>query len=277
MRWPGSVRACLTRYFAAKILAQVAGDTGIVPVEIFAQAKPKEPSNSSVKNFLDLYTSAKAIGTLTKEKHTGKLITEWERLLSETGNKPEQVDISTAVSAFLAVKDEEELVSHRYDCRVSRQLASQKAVQIAATLTSTLLVHHVAPRLETILDKESKISHELVSAQIESRLGGGEGASAKGPDMRIWGKSKELSDVCTSSWLEVDVDGFCRWTGNSQSSVILQSSSLVQLRMGTTFDLQLSHPTTRLLTKAFSSSPLVCDTKVTVQISVGHSWWILPM
>lgn len=77
----------------------------------------------------------------------------------------------------------------------SHHVCFQKAIQTASNLTSTLLKHHVAPRLEMILDKEAKISHELLSAQIEARLGSGEGSSAKGPDMKVWNKGKGLNDV----------------------------------------------------------------------------------
>ena len=68
-------------------------------------------------------------------------------------------------------------------------------MQTAALLSSTLLKHHVAPKLEAILDKESKISHDMLSAQIETRLGSGEGDNAKGPDMKVWGKAKGLENV----------------------------------------------------------------------------------
>ena len=66
---------------------------------------------------------------------------------------------------------------------------------MAAALTSTLLKHHVAPRLESILDKESKITHEMLSAQIETRLGSGEAKDSKGPDMKVWNKGKGLENV----------------------------------------------------------------------------------
>jgi len=66
---------------------------------------------------------------------------------------------------------------------------------MAAALTSTLLKYHIALKLEMILDKEAKISHEMFAAQIEARLGSGEGSSAKGPDMKVWNKGKGLTDV----------------------------------------------------------------------------------
>lgn len=71
----------------------------------------------------------------------------------------------------------------------------QKAIKTAASLTSILLAHHVAVKLETILDREAKISHEVFAGQIEARLGYGEGSDAKGPDMRVWSKGRGLSDV----------------------------------------------------------------------------------
>ena len=68
-------------------------------------------------------------------------------------------------------------------------------MRTAANLTSTLLAHHVAVKLETILDREAKISHEAFAAQIEARLGYGEGDTAKGPDMKVWNKGRGLTDV----------------------------------------------------------------------------------
>ena len=71
-------------------------------------------------------------------------------------------------------------------------------MQKSAALTSTLLKYHVALKLESILDKEAKISHEMFAAQVEARLGSGDGSSAKGPDMKVWNKGKGLDDVGVS-------------------------------------------------------------------------------
>lgn len=89
---------------------------------------------------------------------------------------------------------------------------------MAANLTSTLLKFHVAPKLESILDKESKITHDMFAAQIETRLGSGEGNAAKGPDMKVWGKGKGLESVsdsfhillAKSHMLDSDRLAFCR-------------------------------------------------------------------
>ncbi|KAF8350878.1 FACT complex subunit SPT16 [Amanita rubescens] len=163
----------------AKILGQIEDPNDGIPIEIFAQAKGKEPPNDALPNFLAAYTSKIRVGALTKESHTGKMVSEWDKLVAESPNKPELVDMAPAVSTFMAVKDEEEL----------------KAAQIAANLTSTLLKYHVSPKLESILDREAKVTHDAFSAQIEARLGSGEGTSARGPDMKVWDKGKGLQDV----------------------------------------------------------------------------------
>ncbi|KAF7338622.1 FACT complex subunit SPT16 [Mycena venus] len=163
----------------AKILSQIEGSSGAVPVEILAQAKGKEPANDALPRFFAMYASKTRVGTLQKEVHRGKLVDEWKKLLDAAPQKPELVDMAPAFSSFMAVKDADEL----------------KCLQLAGVLTSTLLKHYVTDKLESILDKESKISHEMLSAQIEARLGSGDGSNAKPPDAKVWSKGKGLSDM----------------------------------------------------------------------------------
>ena len=98
------------RSFLAKILDQIKGTSGTIPVEILAQAKAKEPPNEAIPSFFKLYVEKSKVGTLTKEPHNGKLVADWEKLLKEASQKPELVDMAPAVSAFMAVKDTDELV-----------------------------------------------------------------------------------------------------------------------------------------------------------------------
>lgn len=163
----------------AKFLQQIKDGNPPVPIEILVQARAKEPPTDALPKFVDAYTSHKRVATLVKESYSGKLITEWEQALSKVAQQPEQVDLAPAVSAYMAVKDEEEL----------------KIIRTAANLTSTLLIHHIMVKLETILDKEAKITHDQFASQIELRIGTGEGDDAKGPDMRIWSKGRGLQDV----------------------------------------------------------------------------------
>ncbi|KAG1835734.1 FACT complex subunit SPT16 [Suillus variegatus] len=163
----------------AKFLHQIKEGNPPVPVEILVQAKAKEPPSGALPKFVEAFTSFKRVGSLVKEMCTGKLMTEWEQGVSKADNKPELVDMAPALSAFMAVKDEEEM----------------KCIRTAANLTSTLLVHHIVLKLEMILDKEAKITHEQFATQIEARLGSGEGEVAKGPDMKVWSKGRGLNDV----------------------------------------------------------------------------------
>ncbi|EPQ58254.1 SPT16-domain-containing protein [Gloeophyllum trabeum ATCC 11539] len=162
----------------AKILAQIQNANTPVPVEVLAQAKPNEPPTDALPKLVERFTSHQRVGTLLKESQSGKLVNEWNQATAESSSKPEMLDIAPAVATLLAVKDEEEL----------------KIIRTAANLTSTLMTHHIAVKLETILDREAKISHEQFAAQIEMRLGSGEGDKAKGPDMKVWSKGR-LTDV----------------------------------------------------------------------------------
>jgi hypothetical protein len=68
-------------------------------------------------------------------------------------------------------------------------------MQLAGVLTSTLLKHYVTDKLESILDKESTITHKMLSAQIEARLRSRGGDNVGPPDARVWSKGEGLSNV----------------------------------------------------------------------------------
>ncbi|PIL23839.1 hypothetical protein GSI_13590 [Ganoderma sinense ZZ0214-1] len=163
----------------AKILSQLKNADSLVPIEFFVQAKAKDPPTDALPRFLQAYAANNRVASLIKEHHSGKLVDEWNQLVSSAERRPVVVDVAPAIASFLAVKDEEEL----------------KYLRTAANLTSTLLAHYVAPKLETILDREAKISHEAFSTQIEARIGYGEGDNAKGPDTKVWSKGRGLNDV----------------------------------------------------------------------------------
>lgn len=95
----------------AKILSQAATSKSPVPVNILVLAKGKEPTTDALPKFLAVYTSLERAGILVKEKHTGKMIDEWNAAVESAATKPTVVDIAAAISGFVAVKDEEEIVS----------------------------------------------------------------------------------------------------------------------------------------------------------------------
>jgi nucleosome binding factor SPN SPT16 subunit len=91
-------------------LSQVASPNAPVPIKIYAQSKNKEQPTDALPKFLQSYSSHKRAGTLLKDKHTGKMVDEWNKTVDDSPEKPELVDMAQAVSTFMAVKDDEELV-----------------------------------------------------------------------------------------------------------------------------------------------------------------------
>ena len=96
---------------SAKLLEQLQTSSPVVPIEIYAQAKGKEPPTDAFPKMMKLYTSLGRVGTVTKESPSGKMIDEWNKNVKDAEKKPELDDMSSTVSALMAPKDEEELVS----------------------------------------------------------------------------------------------------------------------------------------------------------------------
>jgi hypothetical protein len=147
----------------------------------------------------------------------------------------------------------------------------QRTIRAASSLTSTLLAHHIAAKLEMILDRETKLTHEAFAAQIESRIGAGD----KGPDMKVWSKGKGLNNVrrvpmVSPQAFELTLRG--RSTGSRSSLRTRPSSS--RARLATTS----SHPPSPARTiwriRVSCSSPSACGTRATVRTSVARSWSI---
>ena len=83
-------------------------------------SKPKDPPTDALPKFVEAYSRFKRLGTVQKDTATGKLIDEWNKAISELERKPELVDMSPAISAILAVKDEDELVSRLPSFMITR-------------------------------------------------------------------------------------------------------------------------------------------------------------
>ena len=79
-------------------------------MEIIARPKGKDATSDALLRFLALYTSAKIVGTLPKENPSGKLVSEWQALVTAASTKPELVDVTPAYSSFMSIKDDDEIV-----------------------------------------------------------------------------------------------------------------------------------------------------------------------
>lgn len=95
----------------AKVLSQIEPSNPPVPVQLLIQSKPKDQPSDALPNFVNVYKTHHKIGMVTKEKFTGKLVTEWEKQLKDQDIKVDIVDAAPCISSFMAVKNEEELVS----------------------------------------------------------------------------------------------------------------------------------------------------------------------
>ncbi|KAG8696067.1 FACT complex subunit spt16 [Ceratobasidium sp. 394] len=164
----------------AKILNQLLeAQKTPIPIEIFTLSKPKDGPSEAPKKLAEALGPLKRIGGLPKEQQTGRIVDDWNKALEEHAGKPEVVDISAGLASIMAVKDEDEL----------------KHVRTAAHLSSTLMTHQLASKLELLLDRQSVITHDAFAGQLEARLG----SEGKEPDMRVWSKNKHLANVDFSS------------------------------------------------------------------------------
>jgi hypothetical protein len=111
-----------------------------------------------------------------------------------------------------------------------------------------------------ILDKEADITHDAFASQIEARLGSGEGDNAKGPDMKVWNKGRNLGDV-NSVQLSTRCGaekGSLRSTGNWRSSVTRPLFNHDQLPPAMISSLLLNQPPTPSRTKVCFWLQLAC-------------------
>ncbi|KAL1410609.1 FACT complex subunit spt16 [Vanrija albida] len=157
----------------AKILRQLQSQNGI-EIDIRVRA-PKDESTASVIPDLVLELGDSKVGNLPKDKATGKLADEWNKAIATSKAGIEFVDVAVAVSAILADKDNEEI----------------KATVTAARLTSTCMQHYFKSKMEALIDRETKITHENFSQLVEEKIGN----DVKGADMKLWNKNPQLGEV----------------------------------------------------------------------------------
>ncbi|KAF8303076.1 FACT complex subunit SPT16 [Clavulina sp. PMI_390] len=169
----------------AQILNQLQ-DGAPVSLKILTLAKAKEPPSNALPDLLEQLSSSKRVAIPQKEKHSGRLATDWSALTSapENAGKFDWVEAAPVLSLAMATKDEEEL----------------RSVRTAAHIASAIMIHSFVPKLEGILDKQNKIPHSSFAAYLEERIGNPE--ASKGPDMRVFNKSRHLNDV---DWSLVEI------------------------------------------------------------------------
>ena len=128
---------------------------GKIPVEILVRGKDAEENAQQFEKINNIIKSAgKKVGTLPKEISTGPFVTEWKTAFGDIGKEVEEVDISLALSAAMAVKDENEL----------------RAIRNASSASAYMMKDYFVETMADILDKEKKITHKALSDKITNKL-----------------------------------------------------------------------------------------------------------
>ncbi|CAO3587831.1 unnamed protein product [Absidia cylindrospora] len=128
-------------------------DSGMIPVQVIRRQK-------SIENNLPLYLpvikslDGKRVGIIVKDRYEGRLVDEWTKALSNSRKQYEEVDITPAISACIAVKDDEEM----------------RNIHMAAKVTSNIMKYYFTEEMSQIIDEEKKVSHEKLADMTEATL-----------------------------------------------------------------------------------------------------------
>ncbi|OJK03321.1 hypothetical protein ASPACDRAFT_76395 [Aspergillus aculeatus ATCC 16872] len=128
---------------------------GKVPVEILVTSKnPEEKTKSFEKCIEVIKTAGKKVGILPKDTASGPFSEDWRRAYAAGGGELEEVDISGALSAALAVKDTDELVS----------------IRNASRACSGLMADYFVDEMSRLLDEEKQMTHKALAMKIDAKI-----------------------------------------------------------------------------------------------------------
>ncbi|KAL5705901.1 DNA helicase [Ranunculus cassubicifolius] len=139
-----------------QVLKKPASET--VGAEIVMHVKAKGDDGSALME--DIFNSIRAqikptssdppvVGYIAKEAPEGNLLETWAEKLKSSDFQ--LADVTNGFSELFGVKDSSEITN----------------VKKAAFLTSSVMKHHVVPKLEQIIDEEKKVSHSVLMEDTE--------------------------------------------------------------------------------------------------------------
>ncbi|KAA8569774.1 hypothetical protein EYC84_001354 [Monilinia fructicola] len=130
---------------------------GKVPLEILVRGKDAAANEKLFTKITDVIkSSGKKIGILPKDSSSGPFVDEWKKVYSELKDV-EEVDIAPALSAALAVKDENEL----------------RAMRNSSKACTALMNPYFLEEMSGILDEEKKVKHSALANKLDSKLDDG--------------------------------------------------------------------------------------------------------
>jgi nucleosome binding factor SPN SPT16 subunit len=129
---------------------------GKIPIEILTvDTKKPETRTEAFQKCLDVIKAAgKKVGTIPKFDATGPFVDEWKRMFGDISKDVEEVDISPALSAAFAVKDENEL----------------RAVRAAALASSAVISDYWVDEMSDVLDRDKAVSHTKLADGIAKKI-----------------------------------------------------------------------------------------------------------
>ncbi|KAI5451044.1 FACT complex subunit spt16 [Naganishia albida] len=171
----------LTSQSKAKLLSQIKS-TANTEMEVIIRPKDAAGGAKATQSYVDKIADdvdedTVVLGHFVKDQPKGKMAEEWTKMVKQgsSGKTFELVDVTPAISVVLAPKDEKEL----------------DFTTTASRLCSTVMTHYFKPKMESIIDKETKVAHENLAMMVEEKLG----SEGKEPDKKIWNKNKQLASV----------------------------------------------------------------------------------
>ncbi|KAI9495094.1 FACT complex subunit-domain-containing protein [Zychaea mexicana] len=124
-----------------------------ITLDIIRRSKDTKENIALYKPLID-ELAGKRVGVVEKDKFTGKNVDEWKKAFESSGKSFENVDITAALSACFAVKDEDEI----------------KTMRIASRLSVNVMKNYFIDEMSTVVDEERQVTHEKLSEQTEAIL-----------------------------------------------------------------------------------------------------------
>ncbi|KIV92656.1 hypothetical protein PV10_03929 [Exophiala mesophila] len=129
---------------------------GKIPIEIITlSTKNPESRTQAFEKIIDhIKTAGKKVGVIQSPEVHGPFPEEWWKTLGDISKDVEQVDISSAISSVLALKDETEL----------------RNMRTAARAGSALIAEYWVDEMSQVLDSEKKVSHRNLSNKLSGKI-----------------------------------------------------------------------------------------------------------
>ncbi|KAK5111856.1 FACT complex subunit spt16 [Meristemomyces frigidus] len=128
---------------------------GKTPIEVIVRGKDAEENAKQFERILDLIKNAgKKVGVITKDVSSGPFVNEWKTALGDISKDVEEVDISSAISSVMSVKDENEL----------------RSIRNASVASSHVMADYFVDYMSDILDKDKKITHKALCEKIAGKI-----------------------------------------------------------------------------------------------------------